>query len=469
MNGSNTSPQNGIATVPRRVSDYPRSDRVSYNQEQICLLEAFYPNNKAYNFQATVEIEGMLDLSVLEMAVSAVIARHEMLRTTIELGAEGFVATINQPYAFEVAYIDLRDTPAEAADAAFDEILAARLSNSFNVSRTPLFTITAVQITDAQWRLIQVEHHVIHDGWSLGLLFSEIETAYNVILESAQPTLPDLPAQYQQFVSWQRDQIEGDYGKVALAFWQDYLDGTDLEASIATERPGTSYLAGLNVDTYLDEAFFGRLRVAARTRAVSEFVLMFSAFSRLVGDLAGAHDFCVGTAVSARSERDIDPMIGMVVNTVPVRVRLQTTVTETLRSVQKSFFKAIRYHDIPLSLLVRSLGIRQQRGSNPIFQHCFSFHDSAVPKLQLGSSSGIICERQNRTSKFDVNVVVTPPSEIRNVVKCRISWQFSEMLFDEHEARIFAQAYCVLLSDWINEIVCPAQTVLAQEPQVVHR
>jgi hypothetical protein len=439
-----------IGEAPRRISGYPRTSRVSYNQEQICLLEAFYPNNKAYNFQATAEIKGALDLSVLEQAISAVIARHEMLRTTIELGAESFVAAINAPYAFEVECIDLRDTSPAAVEAAFDGILNARLETSFDVSRLPLFTITAVQLAETHWRLIQVEHHVIHDGWSLGRLWGEIEAAYNSILSNRQPELVDIPAQYQQFVAWQRDQIEGDYGKAALAFWQGYLGGSNLEASLTAERPQNSGLAGLNIDTYLDPAFFKSLSTAARKCAVSEFVLMFSVFSRLVGDFSGSEDFCIGTAVSARSEQEIDPMIGMVVNTIPVRVLLQKDPAETLRSVQKSFFKAMRYHDIPLSLLVRALNLRQKKGSNPIFQHCFSFHDSTVPKLNFGGSSGVIKERQNRTSKFDINVVVTPPSEIRNVAECRISWQFSESLFDANDARTFVAAYCALLSDWIE-------------------
>ncbi|WP_027244502.1 condensation domain-containing protein [Leisingera daeponensis] len=468
MNVGATATQGLIGVAPRRVSDYPRTNRVSYNQEQICLLEAFYPNNKAYNFQATIEIEGALELSVLEQAISAVIARHEMLRTTIELGTEGFVAKINAPYAFEVAHIDLRDTTPEAVEAAFEGILKARLETTFDVSRPPLFTITAVQMAEANWRLIQVEHHVIHDGWSLGRLWSEIEAAYNAILANVQLELHDIPAQYQQFVAWQRDQIEGDYGKAALAFWHGYLDGSDFEVSLRAERPEGSNLAGLNIDTYLDAAFYKSLSAAARKCAVSEYVLMFSVFSRLVGDLTGSQDFCVGTAVSARSEQDIDPMIGMVVNTVPVRVLLEAGATETLRSVQKSFFKAIRYHDVPLSLLVRTLNIRQKKGSNPIFQHCFSFHDSTVPKLRFGEAAGVIHERQNRTSKFDVNVVVTPPSKIRKVAECRISWQFSETLFDANQARTFAEAFCALLSDWINEIACPAQPVISQEPQVAH-
>ncbi|MDO0930788.1 condensation domain-containing protein [Streptomyces sp. DG2A-72] len=437
---------------PARVSDHPPARGISYNQEQICLLSAFYPRNQAYNAQATIHIRGELDLVCLERAVTHVIDRHEMLRTTISLGSSGYLATVHEPFPFDIPFHDLSGLPEPERQQALEELRLARQHQVFDPATLPLLSIDAVRLAPGAWTLIQVEHHAVHDGWSFGRFWEEVQAAYNALAAGLRPDLPPVPAQYQQFVSWQRGRMEGEYGREAVDFWADYLDGAG-EVTVGGPPTRVDSLDGHNLEATLPAESFGRIRDTARRLAVSPFVLMLGVYAQMLAEKSGETDFCVGTAVNARTETDLEPMLGMVVNTMPVRVRVPEggPPADVFRGVQRSLFRALRYNDVPLSLMVRQLKTAQRPGRNPVFQHCFSFHDSQVPRLELGNCAAEIREGQNHTAKFDMNVVVIPPSPTRDAGHARMFWQFSRSVFSRAEAVALVRDYEQLLERVLRE------------------
>jgi hypothetical protein len=368
-----------------------------------------------------------------------------MLRTTISLGDDGYRATVHDPYHFTVPVHDLSGLPEEHRRRALGALRHQRQDRVFDLGTLPLLSLDAVRLGPGQWQLIQVEHHAVHDGWSFGRFWAEVQAGY------AEPpaALPPVPAQYQQFVSWQRARMAGEYAREAIGFWTRYLDGA-ADVTLGRSAAPTDRLDGPNLETTVPAETFDRIRGTARRLAVSPFVLMFSVYARLLAERSGETDFCIGTAVNARTEPELEPMIGMVVNTIPVRVTVRGD--EPLdRAVQRSLFRALRYNDVPLSLIVRRLKLAQKRGRNPVFQHCFSFHDSQVPRLRLGDAATEIREEQNQTAKFDMNIVVIPPSETRAAGHARMFWQFSRSVFTRAEAQAFARDYERLLARTLRE------------------
>jgi hypothetical protein len=440
--------------LPRsvRVSDHPPARGISYNQEQICLLGAFYPGNSAYNAQAAIHVSGELDLVCLERAVSYVIGRHEMLRTTISLSDEGYRATVHKPFHFVIPFHDLSGLSEPDRRRAVTALRHDRQDRVFDLEMLPLLSIDAVRLAAGEWTLIQVEHHVVHDGWSFGRFWEEVQAGYNALAAGRQPRLPALPAQYQQFVSWQRSRMEGEYGRKAVDFWTGYLDGA-AEVPLGGTPTRADSLDGHDLETTLPGETYDRIRDTARSLAVSPFVLMFSVYARLLAEKSEVTDFCIGTAVHARTETELEPLIGMVVNTIPVRVTIRESdpPARVARSVQGSLFRALRYNDVPLSLIVRRLKLTQQRGRNPVFRHCFSFHDSQVPRLKLGNGAAEIHEGQNQTAKFDMNIVVITPSATRDATHARMLWQFSRSVFSPAEAVEFIRDYELRLAGVLRE------------------
>ncbi|MDJ0629335.1 MAG: condensation domain-containing protein [Rhodobacter sp.] len=436
-----------LEPMAESIQSYPPSSQISFNQEQICLLEAFYPGTRAYNAQLVVHLNGAFDPATLERAVNDVIARHESLRTTITLQARGYQAQVHPQFHFKVDIHDISDVPEARQEDRFAALKAECTSRTFDLETLPLMDIRAVRFRADKWRLIHVEHHAIHDGWSLGLLWHEIQQTYNALKKGRTPRLAAPPVQYQQFVAWQRARMQGDYGRQAISFWRDYLDGTSPEISISSRHSDGSSLDGRNYEVNLSPDRFAAVKAAARRFSVSNFVVMFSVFSALLAKASGETDFAVGTAVNARTEVELEPMIGMVVNTVPLRVRVQPGEAwrSVCRTVQSSLFRALRYQDLPLSHLIRELGVVQKKGKNPIFQHCFSFHDSRVPKIEMENIDGYIKETQNQTAKFDINVIVIPASADRGTVETRMFWQFSDSLFSHEDCCQLIEEYLILL------------------------
>lgn len=444
--------QNSLA----RVSDSLPSQSISYNQEQICLLAAFYPGNQAYNFQATISVTGGLNLDHLDAAITHVIARQEMLRTTIVLEADGYRAHIHRPFEFKVVRHDLSALPEPEANLALTELVHNATQRVFDLTELPLLTIHAVRLGPLKWTLIQVEHHVIHDGWSVGRFWRDVAFAYNGFAQSEdEPKQDALPASYQQFVAWQRARMEGPYGEQALDFWCDYLQGSTKQLSLGdpNQAPADS-LDGRTYEVHLSEEVYGKVRVLAKNLAVSNFVLLFSLFGVLVASKTDQTDFAIGTAVGARTERDLEPLVGMVVNTIPVRMSLEANadISSVARQTQASLFKAMRYQDVPLSLIIRRLKIAQKRGYNPVFQHCFSFHDSDVPRLRMGDAVCEVHEEQNQSSKFEVNVVVIPPDGRTATNHARILWQFARSAFSDASAKAFIAEYGALLDATLDHL-----------------
>jgi amino acid adenylation domain-containing protein len=431
----------------RRVSDHRPSERASFNQEQVCFLASYFPFNRAYNFQATLRFSGDLDIGRLERAISTVIARHEMLRTTIHVGTDGYCSKVHPPYRFEIPVCDLTRSTADAQVEILRNLLDSAVNTVFDVERLPLLKILGVRRAYDEWTLIQVEHHVVHDGWSIGRLWAEIQECYVADVQARAPVLPKLPAQYQQFVQWQRERLTGAYGKEALDFYCGYLSGADFDVRISQSQPHDRGLGGHNVRQILSESAYGKVRRLARDRNVSDFAILFSVFALFLAKHGGKDDFCVGTASSARTHRELEPLVGMIVNTIPVRTKIESTrsLSAILDRMHGSLLEALTYQDIPLSMIVQRLGLTQSEGRNPIFQHCFSFHDSDIPSFDFADARGELREEQNQTAKFDINVIVIPPGPMRSSIEARVLWEFSSRQFAAEEAEHFAALYAELL------------------------
>jgi amino acid adenylation domain-containing protein len=427
----------------RRVSDHPLSERASYNQEQVCFLTSFFRSSRAYNFQATLEFVGDLDIPRLERAISEVIARHEMLRTTIHLTDEGYCSEIHPPFDFEIPCHNLSGLPRQEQDAIFQQMLEETLDTVFDVEVLPMLKVMAVKRSDTEWSLIQIEHHVVHDGWSIGRLWYEIQEIYLADLEGRKADLPELTAQYQNFVAWQRDRVGGDFGKTALKNIAKSLEGAALDVRMSDRQIENAELGGHNIRQILPEDWVSLVRKRARELRVSDYAVLLAVFASFIGDHAGQEDFCVGAAASARTEREIEPLIGMIVNTIPVRANLKgvNSLAEMVPRIHAAQMDAMRYQDVPLAMIVKELRVEKTQGRNPMFQYVFGFHDSAVPDFDFGTAQGRLHEEQNQTAKFDINVIVIPPGTTRPEKHARILWEFSSRLFTEDDAKRLSNDY----------------------------
>jgi amino acid adenylation domain-containing protein len=443
-----------IERVPRDGRPIP----LSFPQERVWFLDQLTPGgNIAYNFQVTLYFEGPLHVPVLEQAFTELVRRHEVLRTSFPTvnGRPGQV--IHPPMPVRFPFIDLRDLPKEEREAAAERIVAETLAVPFDISRLPLIRWRLIQLDDDLHVLVQVEHHFIHDGWSYAVLLREIKALYSAYLRGEPSPLAELPVQYADFATWQRGWLEGEPMKRLLGFWTERLAGHPAPTEIPTDRPRPAR-ATFRGDVQMFEIpseLYMELRQLSRRQGFTLFMTMLAGFYSILSRYSGQEDLMIGASNANRRAREIEGMIGMVVNTLILRGDLsgQPTFRDIQERVRNLTLDVYGHQDMPFERLVQELRPERQLGRNPLFQIMYNFHDAAVPDLEFGGLRVVRRVRGNRSAKVDLNVIVVPRGEQRVGMEERdedrravLHWEYNTDLFDLGTMQRLSRHYMNLLA-----------------------
>ncbi|HSL83851.1 MAG TPA: condensation domain-containing protein, partial [Thermoanaerobaculia bacterium] len=431
-----------LPPIERVARDEPLP--LTFPQERIWFVLELAPGSVAYNSQVTVRFEGPLSAPVLQRALSEVVRRHEAFRSR-------YFAVDGRPYQEPVPpppvplpLIDLRGLPAHRREEAVAGVVLQEGRRPFVVGgegARPLLV---------RWRLIleeqgvaslqQVEHHFAHDGWAFAVVLSEIRALYEAFAEGRPPSLPE-PVQIGDAAVWQRRLMAGDRLREHLEYWTRRLQGAPpvLELPADRPRPPVPSYRGDVVRVELPLPLARGVRELARSRGVTLFAVLLAGFEALLSRYTGEDDLVVGSGNANRRTEEAEGVVGMLVNTLALRVDLggEPSFAELLARVTEVLLGSQAYQDMPLDRLIDALGLPRDPSRNPLFQVLFSFHDSPVPDLDFAGLRGRVTERHNRTAKTDLNVVAIPRGEQRVGRSARESdgavtliWEYTTDLFD---------------------------------------
>ncbi|MFI1409865.1 amino acid adenylation domain-containing protein [Streptomyces sp. NPDC020707] len=449
-----------LAPVAKAPRDRPLP--LSFPQERIWFLEQLSPGNLAYNAQFTIRLRGPLNSSALRDTLTEVVRRHEILRTAF-FAVDGVpVQEPRPPMQVPLPIVDLQDLPEEARERRAEEIVQDTISRPFVLTDPPLARWLLIRHTPDDHTLVQVEHHFVHDGWSFGRLLDEIRAIYPMLAGDRASLLPEPPIQYADFAVWQREWMRGKVLKRHLDFWTRHLHGAPLTLDLPTDRPRPSVPsfdgAALRVD--LPDELSRALQESSERAGVTLFASMLSGFASLLSSYTGKTDLVVGTGVANRRLAETEHMLGMIVNTLPLRLdtsgsldfdRLRLRVNNVLAEISD-------WQDVPLDRLVRAVAPPRTSSTNPLFQVLFSFHNSVVPDVDLGDVQGTVLERHNASAKTDLNIIVLPrgqqhPGRDDHPDRDRITliWEYATALFDEDTMQRMLNQYIALLSSAVAE------------------
>ncbi len=458
-------PSKGTDTTfsfPLTRPDFPP---LSYSQEQIWFLNELRPGNTAYNSTFCVRFIGNLRLDILEKSLSEIICRHESLRTTFHSKGGNPFQSIHEPYAVRISVEDFRTLSKHEQQDAIDKHIFHQSRTSFSLNTLPLIRWTCLQLADQEFLLIQVEHHFVHDGWSLSVLLKELQSIYEAFSENRPSPLSPLKMQFADFAVWQRQQQESDRYRLSLEFWQKKLGGTipNLELPYDYPRPKEKTYEGAQVRTTLSPEESEGLRQLAQREGVTLYVVMLAAFYCVLHRYSGQVDIWIGTGMANRPHPDIEKLIGMIINTSVLRGNLQgnPTFRDFLLRVRDLTHEAFLHQDVPFDKLVEVLKPIRVPGKNPLFQVLFGFHDNPVPDLRFSDLLGRVEYPHNRTSKFDLNVIILPRAEqclglTENQVwesdkTISIYWEYSRDIFSPETATRMMEHYGHLLKSVVRE------------------
>ncbi|MEO6193537.1 MAG: amino acid adenylation domain-containing protein, partial [Thermoanaerobaculia bacterium] len=364
----------GEHAQPSSILPVPR-DRdlpLSFAQQRLWFLDRLAPDNPFYNMFSAARLTGALDLDALRGAFREIVRRHEALRTTFQPGEHGPVQVIAPPPALDVPLIDLEGLADDVRRHELARLSSDEARRPFNLARGPLVRAALLRIAAREHTLLVNLHHIISDGWSMGILFHELATLYGAFCQGAPSPLPELPIQYADFAVWQREWLSGERLAAELDYWRRQLAGIpeSLELPFDHPRPAVESFRGATETFALPVELARALSALTRRRGATQAMTLLAGFTALLGRFAGCEDVAIGMAIANRTRREVEGLIGFFVNTLVLRADLSGTpgFAQLVGRVRETSLASYAHQDLPFERLVEELQPERSLSRNPLIQ-----------------------------------------------------------------------------------------------------
>ena len=380
---------------------------VSFAQQRLWFLDQLDPGSPLYNISAAVRIAGPLNVQALYDSLKEIVRRHESLRTTFTSMDEQPVQVVNLAMVMPLPIADLRELASEEREAEVHRLAAEEARRPFELSEAPLFRVKLLRTDEEDYMLLLTMHHIISDGWSMGVLLKELSILYPAYLAGKTVTLPELSIQYADYSVWQREQVDSNSIKDCRAYWKKQLGGElpVLELPIHHARPIAQNYSGATQELKLSREMLRELDTLSKSEGATLFMTLMSAFNVLLYRYSGQKDVLVGTPIANRKRGETEGLIGCFVNTLVMRTDLSgnPTFRELLARVRETALEAHAHQDLPYEMLVEELHPDRNLSYNPLFQVMFVLNNAPMPALQVGDLLLQPVRIDNGTAKFDLD------------------------------------------------------------------
>ncbi|NPC83083.1 amino acid adenylation domain-containing protein, partial [Pyxidicoccus fallax] len=399
--------------MPRASREQPLP--LSFAQQRLWFLDELEPGNPLYNIPAAVRLRGTLDVAALERTFAELVRRHESLRTTVH-SEQGVASQLIHPEGHvPLARVDLSALPPQQREAEVLRLAYEEVLRPFELTRGPLLRTTLVRLSDSEHVLVLCMHHIVSDGWSMGVLVREVAALYAAFSQGRPSPLPELPVQYADYAVWQRGWLQGEELERQLTWWKQQLAGAPAHLELPTDkpRPPVRDRRGASVPVHVPAATWEALKALAQREDVTPFMLLLAAFQVLLHRHSGQEDISVGSPIAGRSRPETQDLIGFFVNTLVLRTRLEgnPSFRELLRQVRETTLGAFAHQDVPFEKLVEQLRPERDLGRSPLFQVMLVLQPDPLPGLSLPGLTLESVELESRTSRFDLNLALSESAQ----------------------------------------------------------
>ncbi|HYH82920.1 MAG TPA: amino acid adenylation domain-containing protein, partial [Longimicrobium sp.] len=380
----------------------------SFAQARLWVLERMDPGSAAYTMPHPLRIRGALDADALGRALDAVRARHATLRTVFEEREGGPVQVIHPPEARPVPVSDLSFLSTDEREAEVRRRIDRDANTGFDLVRGPLVRAELLRLAADEHVLLLCMHHLVGDGWSMGVFARELGALYAALRDGREPDLAALPVQYADFAAWQREALAGETLERLTAFWRAALAGAPpaLELPADRVRPAAESHRGHTLKSRIAPALAARLRDFARAEGATLFNVLAAAFRAALARHSGQAEVVLGTPVANRQKAELEGLIGFFVNTLPLRARVDAG--EGFRAlVQREkavALAAFDHQDLPFDRVVEELKLPRDPARNPVFQAMVTLQNARMDAVALGGVEIVPLAPEYHTTKFDLTL-----------------------------------------------------------------
>ncbi|HEU4754210.1 MAG TPA: condensation domain-containing protein, partial [Armatimonadota bacterium] len=360
---------------------------LSFAQERLWFLDRLEPGSATYNILAAWRLGGALDERALERSLGEIVRRHEALRTTFTEVDGSPVQVIAPSGAFALPVEDLSALSGADREAALRRRAGDEARRAFDLSAGPLFRAALLCLGEEEHVLLLSMHHIVSDGWSMGVFFRELSALYAAYREGRESPLPELAVQYADYAVWQREQLAGEVLDRQLAYWRERLADAPALLELPTDhpRPGVQTFRGAHEPIELPLELLERLRALGRSEGATLYMTLLSAFQVLLGRYAGSEDVVVGSPIAGRTRGEVEELIGFFVNTLVLRTDLggDPSFREVLGRVREATLGAYEHQELPFEKLVAELQPERSLSHSPLFQVMFTLQNDGAGESAL--------------------------------------------------------------------------------------
>jgi amino acid adenylation domain-containing protein len=446
------------------IEPAPRNSSLplSFAQERVWFLSQLDPASVSYHVPRALRIKGRFSAIVLEHSFTELIRRHEILRTNFADVDGRPVQLIRSPAPIELRLYDLQSLTDVESARVTQEYIVEEGRRPFELTRDPLLRLSLLIIGREVHVLVLTEHHLVHDGWTQGVLIADFLALYRCMSQGVISSLAEPSLQYADFAYWQRRWLQGKALEKRLSYWRQQMAGAPpvLDLALDRSRPRIQSYQGAEYRLIIDGSLAKALRATSRTLDATLFMTMLTVFKVMLFRYTAREDLIVGSWVANRAAREIEGLLGMIINTIVLRTDLSgnPSLLCLVKRVRNVCLGAYAHQDLPFERLVEELQPGRSLSYNPLFQVLFAFQDTSTPALNLPGIEIEVIDAHNRSAKFDLNVVVLPHREqllgqsaADATHEITFLIEYSTDLFERETVRRMARHYKTLLEGFVTD------------------
>ena len=395
---------------PERIKRAARTGslRLSYAQQRLWFIHQLDPVSPAYNVPLAVRLTGHLDIAALSATLTEVIRRHESLRTTFAVYDDQPRQVIHPPTPLNLVITDLTSLAAVEREGEALRLAEEEACLPFDLAGGPLLRLRLLRLSEEEHVLLVTMHHIVSDGWSMGVLVREVGLLYPALCAHAESPLEELAIQYADYAVWQREWLSGEVLEQQLRYWREQLAGAPAVLELPSDRvrPAVQSFRGSDQPFVVSERLTAALKEMSQREGVTLFMTLLAAFKALLYRYTGQADIVVGSPIAGRNFVETEELIGFFVNTLVLRTDLSgdPTFRDLVGRVKEVALGAYLHQDVPFEKLVEELQPERHTSHSPLYQVMFELQNAPLGGLELPGVNLELMAAENATAKFDLTL-----------------------------------------------------------------
>ena len=411
---------------------------LSFGQERLWFLDQLAPGSSFYNISAALHLSGPLHRVALEQALNEIVRRHQVLRSCFPIldgrPVQKVLPTLDWPLSFD----DLA-SPGDQQPMTRSRSLINRMAHlPFDLACGPLVRASLLRLDEDEYILALALHHSVADGWSMGILVRELSSLYSAFINGELSPLPDLPFQFADFASWQRDRLRSGHLDDQLRYWKNHLASLSaLELPSNRPRFGSASGSAASFSLRVEKELSGKLRELSRSQGATLFMSLLAGFAALLSRYSGQKDVAVGTPLANRNPIETEELIGYFANTVVMRMNMEgdPTFREMIARAREEALGAYENQEAPFEKVVEAVNPQREMGRNPLYEVMMVMQNYEIGEVEMEGMRARVMEVEGRGTKCELMMEIKEEGE---GMEWRMEYE-AEMYEEERIERMMRQ------------------------------